>query len=259
MAPHGAVPVRTVSWEWAVAHSSSALRTWSRGHMESVRIYPNRCAAGRELGGELARLELKDPMVLALPRGGVPVGYEIAHLLGAPLDVLVVRKVGAPGRPELAVGAVGAGVTVRDDEMISLLGFGPEYFEMAARREQLEVERRERMFREGRPPLDLHGRTAILADDGLATGSTMLAAVEVARTLGAAAVVVAVPVGAREACDRVAERADRVVCLSSPAPFGAVGYWYTDFEQTEDAEVRRLLRLARAEQDAHFHPMAVAR
>jgi predicted phosphoribosyltransferase len=223
----------------------------------ATRIFPNRCAAGRELGAELARLDLQRPVVLALPRGGVPVGYEVAHLLGAPLDVLVVRKVGAPGQSELAIGAVASGVTVFDDEMLSMLGIGADYFEAAARRERLEAQRREAVFREGRPPLDLRDRTAIVVDDGLATGSTMLAAVAVARKLGAAHVIVAVPVGARQACDRLAERADRVVCLTTPEPFGAVGYWYTDFTQTGDAEVRHLLRLAQLERDAHFQPATV--
>lgn len=223
----------------------------------AIRIFPNRCAAGRELGARIASLHVSDPVVLALPRGGVPVGYEVAHLLGAPLDVLVVRKVGAPDQPELAIGAVGTGgVTVADDETMALVGVGREYFEAAARRERLEVERREQMFREGRSPLDLHGHAAVLVDDGLATGSTMLAAVDVARKLGAARVIVAVPVGARQACERLAGRADQVVCLATPEPFGAVGYWYGDFTQTEDAEVRQLLRLGALEQEAHFQPPA---
>lgn len=220
-----------------------------------IRIFSNRCVAGRELAGRLASLNLPDPVILALPRGGVPVGYEVAHLLGASLDVLVVRKVGAPDQPELAIGAVGSqGVSVSDDETMALVGAGAEYFAAAARHERLEVERREQLFREGRPPLDLTNRTAVLVDDGLATGSTMLAAVGVARKLGAAQVVVAVPVGARQACERLAGKADRVVCLAEPEPFGAVGYWYRDFTQTDDAEVRRLLRLARLEREVHLQP-----
>lgn len=221
-------------------------------------IFPNRSTAGRALGAELARLHLQRPVVLALPRGGVPVGYEVAQLLGAPLDVLVVRKVGAPGQPEFAIGAVASGVTVFDDELLSMLGIGADYFEAAARRERLEAKRREAVFREGRPPLDLRDRTAVLVDDGLATGSTMLAAVAVARELEAAHVIVAVPVGARQACDSLAKRADRVVCLAVPDPFGSVGVWYADFAQTDDAEVRRLLRLARLEQEAHYQPAAGA-
>ena len=225
----------------------------------ATRIFPNRRAAGRALGAELARLDLQRPVVLALPRGGVPVGYEVAHLLGAPLDVLVVRKVGAPGQPEFAIGAVASSVTVFDDEMLSMLGVGATYFEAAARRERLEAQQGEAVFRQGRPPLDLRDRTAILVDDGLATGSTMLAAVAVARKLEATRVIVAVPVGARQACDRLAERADRVVCLAVPEPFGAVGVWYEDFTQADDADVRRLLRLARLEQEAHYQPAAPAR
>jgi putative phosphoribosyl transferase len=220
-----------------------------------VRVFPNRCAAGRELATALVPLELKDPIVLALPRGGVPVGYEVAHLLGAPLDVLVVRKVGAPDQPELAIGAVGAaGVTVADEETMALVGVGPEEFATLARAEQAEVERRDRMFRQDRPPLDLRGRCAILVDDGLATGATMQAGVEVARRLGAARVIVAVPVGAPEACERLAVRADRLVCLFKPEAFVAVGYWYQDFAQTDDAEVQRLLKLARLDREAHFQP-----
>ena len=215
--------------------------------MFPAHIFSNRRAAGRELGEELAPLDLKNPIVLALPRGGVPVGYEVAQRLGAPLDVLVVRKVGAPGQPELAIGAVAPGVTVSDDATLAMLGVTPEYFEMAARHERLEVERRVRMFRESRPPLDLHGRTAILVDDGLATGSTMLAGVGVARQLGAARVIVAVPVAAREAIERLSDKADEVISLLAPEPFAAVGYWYADFTQTDDAEVRRLLQVTASE------------
>ncbi|HMA42659.1 MAG TPA: phosphoribosyltransferase family protein [Gemmatimonadales bacterium] len=220
-----------------------------------MRVFPDRSAAGRELAGALLPLGLEDPIVLALPRGGVPVGYEVAHLMGAPLDVLVVRKVGAPDQPELAIGAVGAAdVTVADEQTMALVGVGPEVFTALARAEQAEVTRRDRMFREGQPPLDLRGRHAILVDDGLATGATMQAAVEVARRLGAAQVIVAVPVGAPEACERLAQRADRVVCLFQPDAFVAVGYWYRDFAQTDDAEVIRLLRLARQERDAPATP-----
>lgn len=220
-----------------------------------IRVFPNRCSAGRELAAALVPLSLEDPIVLALPRGGVPVGYEVAHLLGAPLDVLVVRKVGAPDQPELAIGAVGAaGVTVADEETMALVGVGQAEFQALARAEQAEVERRNRMFREGQAPLELGGRHAILVDDGLATGATMRAGVEVARRLGAAEVIVAVPVGAPEACERLATRADRVVCLFKPEAFVAVGYWYQDFTQTDDAEVLRLLRLARLEREAHFQP-----
>jgi predicted phosphoribosyltransferase len=209
-----------------------------------TRVFRDRCAAGRELAAALVPLGLDNPIVLGLPRGGVPVAYEVAQRLGAPLDVLVVRKVGAPDQPELAIGAVGAaGVVVADEATMALVGVGTDEFAALARHEHVEVERRERLFREGLAPLDLHGRHAILVDDGLATGATMRAAVEVARKLGAAEVIVAVPVGAPEACAKLAERADRVVCLFEPDAFVAVGYWYEDFAQTDDAEVRRLLRL----------------
>lgn len=222
-----------------------------------MHLFANRSAAGRELAAALLPLGLDDPIVLALPRGGVPVGYEVAHQLGAPLDVLVVRKVGAPDQPELAIGAVGAaGVTVADESTMGLVGVSPDSFAALARAEQGEVERRDRMFREGEPPLDLRGRHAILVDDGLATGATMQAAVEVARRLGAAQIVVAVPVGAPEACERLAARADRVVCLFTPDAFVAVGYWYQDFAQTDDTEVQRLLKLARLERETHLQPGA---
>jgi predicted phosphoribosyltransferase len=220
---------------------------------EAVHLFPNRSAAGREVAAALLPLGIEDPIVLALPRGGVPVGYEVARELGAPLDVLVVRKVGAPDQPELAIGAVGAaGVTVADEETMALVGVTPEYFTALAGAEQAEVTRRDVMFREGQPPLELHGRNVVLVDDGLATGATMRAAVEVARKLGATQVVVAVPVGAPEACERLAALADRVVCLFTPDAFVAVGYWYADFAQTDDAEVIRLLRLARQERDTRL-------
>lgn len=208
--------------------------------------FANREAAGRELAALLAERTLADPIVLALPRGGVPVGYEVARRLGAPLDVLVVRKVGAPDQPELAIGAVGPeGVTVMDGQTMALVGADERAFETVARIERAEVDRRARLYRGDAPPLDLRGRTAVLVDDGLATGSTMMAAVAVARRLGAAAVIVAVPVGSPEACRRLAARADRVVCPLMPAAFGAVGYWYHDFRQTDDDEVRRLLEAVR--------------
>lgn len=246
--------MRPVSWEWAtgLTRSDPLRRRFLGGGFVSTisgigsrtRVFRDRCAAGRELAAALVPLGLENPIVLGLPRGGVPVAYEVAHLLSAPLDVLVVRKVGAPDQPELAIGAVGAaGVVVADEATMALVGVGPDEFAALARHEQTEVERRERLFREGLPPLDLRGRHAILVDDGLATGATMRAAVEVARKLGAAEVVVAVPVGAPEACAKLAERADRVVCLFEPDAFVAVGYWYEDFAQTDDAEVRRLLRL----------------
>lgn len=206
------------------------------------RVFPNRSAAGRELASRLAGERLANPIVLALPRGGVPVGYEVAHALGIPLDVLVVRKVGAPYQPELAIGAVGHGATVLDQETIALLGVPEEYLQAALQREREDVERRTTLFRAGRPPLDLNGKTAVLVDDGLATGATAEAAVDVARHLGAESVVVAVPVASAEAVSRLSAKADKVICLATPAFFRAVGYWYEDFTPTEDAEVLQLLK-----------------
>jgi len=228
------------------------------GARANARVFPNRGAAGRELAAALVPLDLKDPIVLALPRGGVPVGYEIAHRLGAPLDVIVVRKVGAPEQPELAIGAVGAGVSVRDDKAMAYIGVKPADFALLAQRAQAEVERGERLFREGSTPLDLRDREVVLVDDGLATGATMQAAVQLARQRGARSVIVAVPVGAPEACDRLTALADRVICLVAPTAFIAVGYWYDNFTQTDDDEVRRLLRLARLEQEARAKPEGAA-
>jgi len=218
------------------------------------KVFPNRCVAGRELAARLAGVRLHDPIVLALPRGGVPVGYEVAHALGVPLDVLVVRKVGAPDQPELAIGAVGQGATVLDRETIALIGVPDDYLQAAVARERLDVERRTALFRAGQPPLDLRGKTALLVDDGLATGATAEAAVDVARHLGAERVVVAVPVASEEAVKRLSAVADEVVALATPAFFRAVGYWYEDFSATEDAEVQRLLKVSRLERETHYRP-----
>jgi predicted phosphoribosyltransferase len=183
-----------------------------------------------------------DVVVLALPRGGVPVAYEVAKMLGAPMDVVVVRKLGVPGHPELAMGAIASGgVRVMNDDAV--IGDGPAAaaIEEVTRAERLELERRERAYRDGRPAMPIAGRTAILVDDGLATGSTMRAAVLAVRRLRPARVVVAVPVGAWEACEALRAIADDVVCPLTPQAFSAVGFWYSDFSQTTDDEVRRLL------------------
>jgi putative phosphoribosyl transferase len=214
------------------------------------KVFPNRCVAGRELAARLAGENLHNPIVLALPRGGVPVGYEVAHALGIPLDVLVVRKVGAPHQPELAIGAVGHGATVLDEETIALIGVPDDFIQAAIDRERQDVERRTALFRTGLPPLDLKGKTAVLVDDGLATGATAEAAVDVARHLGAERVIVAVPVASHEAVKRLRAKADLVISLTTPPFFRAVGYWYEDFSATEDAEVQRLLELARLEREA---------
>jgi putative phosphoribosyl transferase len=211
-----------------------------------MSIYDDRAHAGRELARALAaaRARWTGPLrVLGLPRGGVPVALEVARALDAPLDVLVVRKIGAPGNREFAIGAIAqGGVVVRDPEAGSAAWFPPEAFDAQLVRERAELQRRERAFREGRPPLDLQGTAAVLVDDGLATGATMLAAVRAARQAGATRVVVAVPVASREAQQRVAAEADEVIALQVPPCFMAVGEWYQDFRQVEDDEVRRLLR-----------------
>ena len=210
------------------------------------RMYADRADAGRALANSLAHLRAApDAIVLGLPRGGVPVAYEVARALELPLDVLVVRKLGLPQQPELAMGAIASGgALVVNDDVVRHLGNPGEAFEAVRAREQVELERRERDFRGARPPLELAERTAILVDDGLATGATMEAAVRALKSLGAGRVVVAVPVASREALERIEALADEVVCLAAPPFFSAVGEWYADFGQTEDAEVRELLSRA---------------
>lgn len=216
------------------------------------RIFEDRADAGRALAKTLeSQRGAAGTVVLGLPRGGVPVAFEIAEALRLPLDVLVVRKLGLPSQPELAMGAIASGgALVRNDEVVGYLGGREDAFEAVRAREQAELERRERDFRGDRPPHDLRGRTGILVDDGLATGATMEAAVRALRALGARRVVVAVPVASPEARDRIAAVADEVVCLAAPMYFSAVGQWYRDFAQTSDEEVRDLLARAHARLDA---------
>ena len=189
-------------------------------------------------------------IVLGLPRGGVPVAYEVARALGAPLDVFVVRKLGMPGQSELALGAIASGgIQVFNQSLIRRAGLPNEAIKRVALREQEELRRRERVYRGDRPAPELRGKVVILVDDGLATGATMRAAVQAVRERNPARVIAAVPTAAIEVCDALREEADEVVCAFTPEPFNAVGLWYEDFTQTSDAEVRRLLRLA-AEQQA---------
>ena len=208
-----------------------------------TRVFEDRVEAGRALARSLfAYRGATDAIVLALPRGGVPVGFEVAQALGLPLDVLVVRKLGLPGQPELAMGAIATGGALVLNEDVLRFADGREAaLEQVRRREQVELERRERQYRGARPPLQMAGRTGILVDDGLATGATMEVAVRALRGLGATRIVVAVPVASQEARDRIAAVADEVVCLEAPMFFSAVGQWYRDFGQTSDAEVSELL------------------
>jgi putative phosphoribosyl transferase len=192
-----------------------------------------------------------DVVILALPRGGVPVGYDVAKALGAPLDVFVVRKLGLPGHPELAMGAIASGhVRVLNEEVVAWYQVSHGAIDAVTRAEQLELERRERAYREGRRLVAIDGRIVILVDDGLATGSTMRAAVLAARRLKPARVIVAAPVAARDTCRDLREVADDVVCAFTPEPFTAVGLWYEDFSQTTDDEVHQLLASHEADRAA---------
>jgi erythromycin esterase-like protein/predicted phosphoribosyltransferase len=222
------------------------------------RRFANRTEAGRLLAELLRRYAGRDDvMVLALPRGGVPVAFEVARALDAPLDVFLVRKLGVPGHQELALGAIATGGTrVVNRQLIESLGLPSEAVEAVAARELQELQRRERAYRGDRPPPDLSGRTVILVDDGLATGSTMLAAIHAVRRDEPARVVVAVPVAAPEVCDALRAEADEAICLFTPTPFRAVGVWYEDFTQVTDEEVRDLLQRARR-QDAPDERMPV--
>lgn len=205
--------------------------------------FANRRQAGVVLADQLSHLAGRDDVViLALPRGGVPVAYEVARTLHAPLDVFVVRKLGLPGHEEYAIGAIASGgIRVLNRDAVALFQLTDATIEAIAGAERSELERRERIYRTGREPLPLEGRVVVLVDDGLATGATMRAAVLAARQRQPSRIVVAVPVGARTTCREIGEMADEVVCVSMPEPFQAVGLWYQDFSQTSDEEVRFLL------------------
>jgi putative phosphoribosyl transferase len=184
-----------------------------------------------------------DVIVLALPRGGVPVAYEVASALGAPMDVFLVRKLGTPGHRELAMGAIASGgVRVLNDDVVRWYGIPEAAIERVAREEEQELQRRERAYRDDLPAPDLANRTVILIDDGLATGSTMRAAAQAMRLHHPSRVVIAVPVGAPQTCTELAAVADEVICARMPEPFSAVGQWYLNFNQTDDEEVRDLLQ-----------------
>ena len=220
------------------------------------RTFGDRREAGRELATLLpAWLRSEDVVVLALPRGGVPVAFEIALALGAPLDVFLVRKLGTPGHPELAMGAIASGgIRVLNDEVVQYLNIRRELIDAVAEREQTELERREAAYRHGRPMPSLRNRTVILVDDGLATGSTMKAAVAAVKHEEPKRVIVAVPVGAPETCQALRNLADEVICARMPTSFAAVGQWYRDFSQTTDEEVTDLLEKGRPEGRPLPHP-----
>ena len=221
------------------------------------RPFANRAEAGRVLAEKLAAYAGRsDVIVLGLPRGGVPVAYEVARALGAPLDVFLVRKLGAPGQEELAMGAIASGdVVVINDEVVEALKISPQTVKAEVDHERQELARREAIYRGGRPPLDVKGKTVILIDDGLATGSTMRAAVAALRRQEPARIVVAVPIGASSTRDEFQTIADECICAVAPEHFRAVGLWYDDFAQTDDIEVCDLLtRVDSTEHAPKSHP-----
>jgi putative phosphoribosyl transferase len=218
--------------------------------------FANRRQAGKELATQLANYANRsDVLVLALPRGGVPVAFEVARALRAPLDVFLVRKLGVPGHEELAMGAIATGgVRVLNEEVTNHIQISSSAIDEVATREEQELKRRERLYRGDRLPPSVQGRTVILIDDGLATGSTMRAAATALRNMQPSKIIVAVPVAAAETCADLRSEVDEVICGATPEPFMAVGAWYSDFEQTSDQEVRQLLdRIASHPQDSTLH------
>jgi putative phosphoribosyl transferase len=228
-----------------------------------ITQFRDRTEAGQLLAAQLATyVDRPDVLVLALPRGGVLVAFEVARVLHAPLDVLVVRKLGVPGQEELAMGAIAAGgARFLNDDVVQFLGISDEVIDQAAEHEQRELERRERLYRGDRPACDVRGRTVILVDDGIATGATMHAALVAVKQQQPARVIIAIPTAAPSTCEEFAAEGDEVVAVIRPEPFYAVGLWYEDFPQTSDEEVRDLLERARQEQQSasslqqkHPHP-----
>jgi putative phosphoribosyl transferase len=207
-------------------------------------IFEDRREAGEQLAKALVEHAGADCVILAIPRGGVIVGEAVARALGAPLDVVIPRKIGAPGNPELGIGAVAPGVTVLDPRMVRMLDVSEEYLERETSAQEHEIERRQHAYRGGRPPARIVGKVAIVVDGGLATGGTAGAAQRWARKQGAKRVVLAVPVAPRQSLGRLREEADEIVVLATPEPFLAVGEWYRRFDQTEDDEVVSVLAAA---------------
>jgi predicted phosphoribosyltransferase len=218
-----------------------------------LRRFRDRTEAGKLLAEQLKEYANRsDVLVLALPRGGAPVGYEVARALNAPLDVLIVRKLGAPGQEELAMGAIASGgVRIMNKDVLPFLSLTEGEIERIVAREEKELERREKLYRGDRPPPDARGKTVILVDDGIATGASMRSAVEAIRQRQPAKLIIAAPVAAGSTCEEFNREADHetCVCLETPEPFFAVGLWYEDFAQTTDDEVRDLLALAAREMD----------
>jgi predicted phosphoribosyltransferase len=216
-------------------------------------LFRDRADAGRQLAAQLTRYaNCPDVFVLALPRGGVPVAFEVAQALDAPLDIFLVRKLGVPGHEELAMGAIATGgIRVLNNEVVYGLGIPEDVLATVAAREEHELRRRERLYRGDRPAPEVAGRIVILVDDGLATGSTMRAAVAALRRRQPGRIVVAVPVGSSVTCAELEAEADEVVCAHTPERFYAVGIWYADFAQTTDAEVRDLLERAAERRPIH--------
>ena len=222
-------------------------------------MFRDRSDAGRQLAGKLRHLKDGKPTVLALPRGGVPVGFEVAGALAAPLDVLLVRKIGVPWQPELALGAVTDGEqpdTFIDKDLAKLLGISDDFIKEETARQVEELERRRRVYCAGRPPVDIAGATAIVVDDGIATGATMRVALQAARKRNPARLVLATPVAAPDTVDRLRPLADEVVCVEMPADLGAIGFYYTDFHQMRDEEVTAILARATAPATAPAEPKA---
>ncbi len=214
------------------------------------RLFEDRSEAGRKLAGKLERYREEEPVILALPRGGAPVGYEVSRTLGAPLDVCIARKLGAPGQPELGIGAVAqGGARVLNYRVLSQLGVPESYVERVTAREIREVERRQHRLRSGYEPVNVRGKTAILVDDGLATGVTALAAIQSVREREPKRLVLAVPVCAAQTVEAIYPEVEDLVCLAIPSELGAVGFWYENFGQVPDETVIELLRKSRREQE----------
>jgi putative phosphoribosyl transferase len=220
-----------------------------------IPLYRDRSEAGRVLATKLAHYAgRQDVLVLALPRGGVPVAFEVAKALHAPLDVFLARKLGVPGHEELAMGAIATGgIRVINEEVVRMLRIPDAVIDAVSEREQQELQRRERLYRDDLPPPNVQGRTVILIDDGLATGSTMRAAVMALREQHPARIVVAVPVAAPSTCSELQAEVDEIICAYTPEPFYGVGFWYQDFSQISDKEVHDLLVQAEHERSVATH------